>query len=105
MDTIGSLVDKLITVDTKLWNSQEIVYEIRQLTEDEFLEKYASNLNGLKMFYKELNKATDLNVQRSKLVTEIDELLVTMIKATVLGYELDDGSFIQRPHKTYGDSE
>ena len=29
-DTVGSLIDKLFTVDSKMWNNQEILYEIRR---------------------------------------------------------------------------
>lgn len=100
-DTVGGLVDKLITVDTKLWDSQTIVYEIRRLTEKEFLNKYANNIEGLKTFYKELNKATDLNYQRSQLITEIDELIIKIIEDALDGKELDNGRYVQRPHKTY----
>ena len=28
-DTLGSLVDKLCTVDLKMWNNQEFLYKIR----------------------------------------------------------------------------
>ena len=28
-DTLGSLIDKMITVDLKMWNNQELLYKIR----------------------------------------------------------------------------
>ena len=45
-DTLGGLVDKLITVDMKMWNNQEILYEIRRMTFDEYKEKYFSSEDG-----------------------------------------------------------
>ena len=41
-DTIGSLVDKLITADLKMWNNQEIYYEIRHMDFAEFKQRYLS---------------------------------------------------------------
>jgi len=35
-DTLGSLVDKLTTVDLKMWNNQELLYEIRRMSFDEY---------------------------------------------------------------------
>ena len=31
-DTLGSLIDKLTTVDLKMWNNQELIYDIRRMT-------------------------------------------------------------------------
>ena len=39
-DTFGSLIDKLFTVDMKMWNNQDVLYEIRNMTFDEYKEKY-----------------------------------------------------------------
>ena len=41
-DTFGGLVDKLITVDMKMWNNQEFLYEVRRVDFDEFKEKFTS---------------------------------------------------------------
>ncbi len=27
-DTLGGLIDKLFTIDSKMWNNQELLYEI-----------------------------------------------------------------------------
>ena len=35
-DTLGSLIDKLFTIDTKMWNNQEEIYKIRKMD----FEKY-----------------------------------------------------------------
>ena len=44
-DTLGSLVDKLTTVDLKMWNNQELLYEIRRMSFDE----YKKNISRMKM--------------------------------------------------------
>ena len=45
-DTLGSIVDKLCTVDLKMWNNQELFYDIRRMSFDEYKEKYFSNPDG-----------------------------------------------------------
>ncbi len=77
MDTFGNLIDKLITVNTKMWHTQEILYEIRRMTPEQFEEKYGKDLKGL---HKLLDRACNLNVQRAQLMDEIDRFLVESIK-------------------------
>lgn len=101
MDTLGGLIDKLNTADLKMWNNQEILYEIRKMSFDEYKKKYFSDENGAKELWDSLKKACDLNIQRNKLIDEIDEKIVEMIKKAIDGDELDNGQFIQRKHKTY----
>lgn len=95
MDTIGSLIDKLITIDMKLWDAQEYVYKIRKMPYKEFLATY-NNLIGMRILYEGFQKATDLNLQRNDLIDEIDETLIKAIQS-------DDKrrKFIQKKHKTY----
>lgn len=100
-DTLGSLIDKTITVDLKMWNNQELLYEIRRMSFDEYKEKYFSNEEGAMELWQSLKKACDLNVQRNQLIDEIDEKIVKMIKDAVSGLDMDDGKYIQRKHKTY----
>ena len=100
-DTLGGLIDKLITVDMKMWNNQELLYEIRRMSFDEYKEKYFSDEKGAELLWQTLKKATDLNVQRNQLMDELDERFIGIIKDAVDGKELDDGSNIQRKHKTY----
>ena len=95
-DTIGSLIDKLITVDMKLWDSQDKVYKLRKMTEDEFKELFTNSPDEILGFWKILNKATNLNVQRNDLIEEIDTLLVEMGKSGA-----DVSKYIQKAHKTY----
>lgn len=100
-DTLGTLIDKLTTVDLKMWNNQEILYEIRRMSFDEYKEKYFENEEGAKLLWETLKKATDLNVQRNQLINEVDEKIIEIIKAGLAGEELDNGKFLQRSHKTY----
>lgn len=100
-DTLGSLIDKLITVDMKMWNNQELIYEIRRMSFDEYKKKYFDSTDGAEVLWDKLKKACDLNVQRSQLVNEIDTKIIEMVEAKSDGQELDNGKFLQRAHKTY----
>lgn len=101
MDTLGGLIDKLITVDMKMWHNQELLYEIRRMTFEQFEEKYFTDSNGVKNLWEYLKRASDLNVQRNQLIDEVDEKIIEIVKASTAGEELDAGKFIQRKHKTY----
>lgn len=100
-DTLGGLIDKLCTVDLKMWDNQEILYELRRMTFEEFKEKYWNDEAGAERLWAILKKACDLNVQRSQLIDEVDEKVVEIVSAAQNGEELDEGKFIQRKHKTY----
>lgn len=100
-DTFGSLIDKLCTVDLKMWNNQELLYELRRMNFDEFKQKYWKTEDGAETLWNCLKKACDLNVQRNQLIDEIDQKLVEMFKSMSNGENLDNGKFIQRKHKTY----
>ena len=50
-DTFGGLIDKLITIDMKMWNNQELLYEIRRMTFDEYKQKYFLNEDGSLIIY------------------------------------------------------
>ena len=101
MDTLGGLVDKLITVDMKMQNNQELLYEIRRMTFDEYKQKYFADENGAHLLWDMLKKACDLNVQRNNLINEVDAKIIEMIAHYIKGGELDNGAFLQRNHKTY----
>jgi hypothetical protein len=100
-DTLGSLIDKLFTVDTKMWNNQEEIYKIRKMDFEQYKREYFSDEAGAQRLWESLKKATDLNVQRNQLVDEIDQKIIDMFRAMSNGKELDDGCFLQRKHKTY----
>jgi hypothetical protein len=100
-DTLGSLIDKLTTIDLKMWNNQELLYEIRKMTFEEYKATYFETEDGAKKLWECLKRACDLNIQRNQLIDEVDEKVVEIIQASVSGEELDNGKFIQRKHKTY----
>lgn len=100
-DTLGNLIDKLTTVDLKMWHNQELLYEIRRMTFDEYKEKYYSSEKGAELLWDSLKKACDLNVQRNQLINEIDEKIIEIVNSKISGEELDNGKFLQRSHKTY----
>jgi hypothetical protein len=98
LDTLGSLIDRLNTVDFKMWNAQEQLYLIRHMTFQDFKD-YCNNDDGLLKIFETFKKSCDLNYQRSCLIDEIDELVVKMIEAGTDNQCMD--KFIQRKHKTY----
>jgi hypothetical protein len=100
-DSLGSTIDKLFTIDMKMWNNQELLYEIRRMSFQDFNDKYITNEEGAKNLWTTLQKACDLNVQRNALIDEIDTVVVEMIMRASSGATLDDGRYIQRKHKTY----
>jgi hypothetical protein len=100
-DTLGGIIDKLLTADLKMWNNQELLYEIRRMTFEEYKAKYFNDENGAEILWKTLAKACDLNVQRNQLINEIDMKIIEMFNALKNGEELDNGAFLQRSHKTY----
>jgi hypothetical protein len=100
-DTIGSLIDKLITVDMKLWDAQGIVYEIRKMSLEEFKAKYYKDEEGFVKFYEYLNKATNLNLQRNNIIDELDDKLLDMLKEAQNGSDLDLKGYVQKKMKVY----
>jgi hypothetical protein len=100
-DTLGGLIDKLFTIDTKMWVNQDLIYEIRRMTFEEYKEKYFNSEEGAKDLWDCLKKACDLNVQRNQLIDEIDQKVIEIVEAKDSGEDLDNGKFIQRKHKTY----
>lgn len=100
-DTLGTLIDKLTTVDLKMWNNQELLYKIRKMSFEEYKQEYFLNEKGAEKLWEILKKACDLNVQRNQLINEVDEKVIEIINAKLDGQELDNGKFLQRSHKTY----
>ena len=72
MDTLGNLVDKLVTVNGKLWHSVEEIYAIRHMTPTRFAKVYGKDMVGL---HRVIVRCSDLNLQRAKLMDEIDKFL------------------------------
>ena len=97
-DTLGSLIDKLQIVNLKMFNIQEILYKIRKMNLEEFKINYF-NEKGIEELFNTLNKATNLNVQRTNLVDEIDKKIIEICEASRDGKSLEE--FLQLKHKTY----
>ena len=97
-DTLGSLVDKLQIVNLKMFNIQEILYKIRKMNLEDFKINYF-NEKGIEELFNTLNKATNLNVQRTNLVDEIDKKIIEICEASRDGKSLEE--FLQLKHKTY----
>jgi hypothetical protein len=99
-DTIGSLIDKLATVNQKLFMAQEDLYVIRKMTFEEFKETFGSD-EGLQKLHTYFKKNMDLNVQRQAMILEVDKKIAEVVAAAVKGDDLNNGSIIQDQHKTY----
>ena len=101
-DTLGSLIDKLFTIDTKMWANQDVLYTVRRMSSfEEFREKYFSTEDNAKKLWDVLKICCDLNVQRSVLISEIDEKVIEIVEAKLNGEDLTAGKFLQKSHKTY----
>lgn len=100
MDTLGGLIDKLNTVGEKMFIAQDLLYEIRHMSKEEFMEEFYS-VSGMEILWTRFKDGMDLNLQRNQLIDEIDEKIVEMIQVGLRGDDLDDGKFIQRKNKTY----
>jgi len=100
-DTVGSLVDKLFTVDTKMWNNQEILYLIRRHDFEWFKDRFLKDDVSTLELFNTLKKVCDLNMQRTLLVTEIDEKLIKLVEAGIAGKDLHSPEFVVDSHKTY----
>jgi hypothetical protein len=96
MDTLGSLVDKLGVVNLKMWHNQELLYEIRRLSFEEFQEKHTADEDKQRELYECLKRCCDLNYQRNVLIDEIDKLFVGALKEEVSTEDLT-----QLKHKSY----
>jgi hypothetical protein len=99
-DTIGSLIDKLATVNQKMFLVQEELYVIRRMSLEDFKTFYGTE-EGLQKLYNCFKKSTDLNVQRQAMILEVDKKIAEIVSAAIKGDDLNDGSFIQDQHKTY----
>lgn len=104
MSTFSEAVDKLCTVNNKLFICQDELYKIRRMTEEEFLEEYSS-IHKMKELYTVFKKACDLNVNRNVHMFDLDKILLEMVDdrvAVVLGKKEDmPGKHAQDSVKMY----
>jgi hypothetical protein len=100
METIGSIIDRLVTANCKMFVEQEKLYSIRRMTFEQFKETYGNNDEKLRELHSYFHKAATLNLQRNASIDDIDKTLIGMIKTCVSGEELDNGRFVQEKCKT-----
>ena len=55
MDTLAGLIDRLFTVDMKMWDNQELLYAIRKMSFDEFKTTYFETEEGAKLLQEKLD--------------------------------------------------
>lgn len=101
MDTLGGLIDKISIVNLKMWQNQELLYNIRRMSFEEFKERFIKNEDTILELFESLKKSCDLNVQRNAFIDEFDLRLIEIIKSGLKGDDLDNGSNVQRKHKSY----
>lgn len=68
-DSLGSLVDKLSVTNMKIWHVQDFIYRVSKMTADDFAKLPPAEVHG------EIQKLAWLNLDRNRLMTEIDESL------------------------------
>jgi len=73
-DTLGNLVDKLSIVNIKVWNAQDFVFKVSRMTKEDFAKYSHEEIQD------EIRKLAWLNLDRNKLMTEIDEHLDKCIR-------------------------
>lgn len=56
-DTLGGLIDKLITIDMKMWNNQELLYKIRKMSFEDYEKEYFSSKDGALKLWECLKKS------------------------------------------------
>jgi hypothetical protein len=98
MESVGSLVDRLSITNRKMWNVQDILYEIRRMSFEQFKEKYSTE-KGLEELYKIFKDACELNYQRNVLSSDIDTLVIKIIKEALAGKDID--KYAPMMYKTY----
>ncbi len=99
-DTIGSLIDKLATVNQKMFLAQEDLYRVRKMTFEQFKAEFSTD-EGMNKLYEAFKKGMDLNLQRQAMILEVDKKIVEIIGSALSGQSLDNGAFVQDQHKTY----
>jgi hypothetical protein len=73
-ETFGELVDKLITTDMKLWETQEQVYRFQKMTPEEYAAVPVAETK------RAWDRLAQLNLDRNRLMTEIDTALNAAVR-------------------------
>ena len=82
-DTLGGLIDKLITVDMKMWNNQEFLYEVRRMDFESFEEKFTSTREARNSLFE------SFGVKKKAQIPEVENIPHETLFADA--YELEDG--------------
>lgn len=99
-ETLGGLVDKLVTVDMKMWHNQEFLYAVRRMTFGEFSAQYLATEEKTRDLFDSIKRCCDLNYQRNELINEINEYFASSLESVSTG-GVDRDRHVQKPHKTY----
>lgn len=81
--SLGEIIKELADVDRSMWDNQEILYEIRRMTPQEFKDKYWQDEKGAEKLWEILKMACDLNVERNRVMNAVDESVVKVIKENI----------------------
>ena len=94
MDTLGSLIDKLSIVTTRMWHAQDELYRFRKMTKAEWAKEFGNDPDRVRAI---LKRACDLNLQRNQLMDAIDKLNVEQLEMS----EEERKKLYQPKHKLY----
>lgn len=83
MTVLGQLIDRLVLVSTAMWKTQEKLYEIRRMTYAEFRKRYIAYPSSTRGLWEILQTACMLNVERNKVIDQIDEEMVKIVQGAV----------------------
>lgn len=82
---LGQTILSLLAADIKMWYNQELIYDIRRMTFEQFKGTYFKDEETTKSLFEKLQLVCDLNIDRNKCMDQLDELLVSKIKELTNG--------------------
>jgi hypothetical protein len=80
--TLGELINDLVVSGTKMWDAQELLYEIRRMTFDEYKAKFFSSEEGSEKLWQIFKNACDLNIERNNIMDQIDQTVIDLVKSS-----------------------
>ena len=78
--TLGELINDLVVSGIKMWDAQELLYEIRRMTFEEYKAKFFSSEEGAENLWKIFKNACDLNIERNVIIDQIDQAVIDLVK-------------------------
>jgi hypothetical protein len=73
---LARLIDELVSKDIDMWNNQEMLYEIRRMSFQEYKLRYFSSHDGAIALWTGIKKLCDLNAERNQLIDDVDKEFV-----------------------------